>query len=362
MMASARFAPGLGMRRAAALVLVAAALAACGGRGDSATTASTPTQSGSAPASGDDAASGTGRPTVVATGIPFPTNLAFDSRGGLWVTSSSRGAQASDGIWYVARGARPRHVAKGLPGALGLTWVGNELYVSHVVSARSGRVTVLAGFSGSSFESRRVAIDDVRIGQHTMGSIVQGRDRRLFVRAGAVSDSGRPTGRVLSFAPGGHTAVVEANGLNSAIGLAFAGPRLVMTDAGRNDLGPFRPPEDVNAFDPSGPVVDFGFPACYGQGGQACAGTRGPLAKLPAHAASAGIAVAGDVAYVAENGSAFEQNPSGSDVVRVDLRTGRHSVLWRSPVKHDPLGAAIGPDGDLYVTLYASGKVVRFAL
>ena len=88
----------------------------------------------------------------------------------------------------------------------------------------------------------------------------------------------------------------------------------------------------------------------------------GPLTKLPAHAASAGIAVAGDVAYVAENGSAFEKNPTGSDVVRVDLNTGRHSVLWRSPVKHDPLGAAIGPDGDLYVTLYASGKVVRFDL
>ena len=72
--------------------------------------------------------------------------------------------------------------------------------------------------------------------------------------------------------------------------------------------------------------------------------------------------MAGDVAYVAENGSAFEKNPTGSDVVRVDLRTGRHSVFWRSPVKHDPLGAAIGPDGDLYATLYVSGKVVRFDL
>lgn len=131
-----------------------------------------------------------------------------------------------------------------------------------------------------------------------MGSIVPGPDGRLFVRAGAVS--GGPTGRVLSFAPGGHTPVVEATGLNSAIGLAFAGPRLLMTDAGRNDLGPFRPPEEVDAFGPSGPVVDFGFPACYGQGGRACVGTRGPLTKLPAHAASAGIAVAGDVAYVAE--------------------------------------------------------------
>ena len=107
-------------------------------------------------------------------------------------------------------------------------------------------------------------------------------------------------------------------------------------------------------------MIDFGYPACYGQGGRACAGKREPLASLPAHAASAGIAVAGDVAYVAQNGSAFEENPTGSDVVRVDVSTGRYTVFWRSPVKHDPLGAVIGPDGELYVTLYVSGKVVRF--
>ena len=265
-------------------------------------------------------------------------------------------------MWYVPRGGRPRHVAKDLAGALGLAWAGDRLYVSHVTSARSGRVTVLEGFTGSTFKRRSTAVDGIPVGENSMGSIVQGPDGRLFVKAGSVTAMGEPAGRVLSFAPGDHKPKVEATGLNSEYGLAFAGQRLVVTDTGRNDLGPFRPHEEVNAFDPSGPVVDFGFPECYGQGGRACAGTREPLASLPPHAASAGIAVAGEVAYVAQNGSAFEENPTGSDVVRVDLRTGRHSVLWRSPVKHDPLGAAIGPDGDLYVTLYVSGKVVRFDL
>jgi glucose/arabinose dehydrogenase len=352
-----------GLLRAAAVVLVALGAAACGGHGDAATTASSGKRSGSTSASGGaDATPAAGRPAVVAAGIPFPTDLTFDRRGGLWVTSSSRGAQTSDGVWYVPRGGRPRHVAKGLAGALGLTWAGNRLYVSHVVSARSGRVTMLTGFNGSGFRHRRIAIDHVPIGEHTMGSIVQGRDGRLFVRAGAGSDSGKPTGRILSFAPGGHTAAVEAVGLNGSIGLALAGGRLVMSDPGRNDLGPSRPPEEVDAFDPAGPVADFGFPACYGQGGEACAGARAPVAELPPHATPSGIAVAGDVAYVTENGSAFTQNPTGSDVVRVDLNTGRHTVMWRSPIKHDPLGAAIGPDGDLYLTLYASGKIVRFDL
>ena len=75
-----------------------------------------------------------------------------------------------------------------------------------------------------------------------------------------------------------------------------------------------------------------------------------------------GVAVKGDVAFVVENGSSFLQNPSGSDIQRVDLRTGQHTVFWRSPVKHDPVGAAIGPDGNLYITLFASGEIVRFTL
>jgi streptogramin lyase len=51
----------------------------------------------------------------------------------------------------------------------------------------------------------------------------------------------------------------------------------------------------------------------------------------------------------------------GSDVQRVNLRTRNRTRIWKSPVQHDPLGAAIGPDGDLYVTLFVSGEVVRFS-
>jgi glucose/arabinose dehydrogenase len=358
MIPSAHIALSDGLRRVSALAVVATAVAACGGGDGSATP--TPRTDGGSP-SAERAARATSAPTVVAD-VPFPTNLTFDNRGGLWVSSGSRGKSASDGIWYVPRGGRPRHVAGGLTAALGLTWAGNRLYVSHITSAKNGRVTVLSGFTGSAFTRRSIAIDGIHVGANTMGSIVHGPDGRLFVKAGAVSDNGGPAGRVLSFPPGGHSPVVEAKGLNSEYGLAFAGRRLLVTDTGRNDLGPFRPREELDAFDPAGGVVDFGYPACYGQGGPKCRGTREPVASFAPHAASTGIAVAGDVAYVAENGSAFVKNPTGNDVVRVDLRTGRHSVFWRSPVQHDPLGAAIGPDGDLYATLYVSGKVVRFAL
>lgn len=302
-----------------------------------------------------------GHPTVVARGIPFPTNMVFDHHGRIWVTSGAGGPRASDGVWYVPRHGRPRHVASGLTTALGLRWARGGLYVAHITTPSNGRVTVLSGFDGRRFRRRGVALDGLAVGRHTMDSIVRGPNGRLYVGVGSEQDNRGRAGRVMSFRPGGHVARLEATGLRNPYGLAFAGRRLVLTDNGRDDLGPSRPPEELDAFDPSGAVADFGFPGCYGQGGRACAGTRRPVARFPAHASADGLAIDGNRAYVAENGSTYLDKPTGSDVRRVELATGRSSILWRSPVPHDPLGLTIGPGGDLYVTLFVSGRVIRFA-
>src|SRR3954464_8232112 len=66
-------------------------------------------------------------PTVVASGIPFPTNLAFEEEGRLWGASGAGGPNASDGVWFVPRRGRPRHVARDLTTALGLRWAGGRL-------------------------------------------------------------------------------------------------------------------------------------------------------------------------------------------------------------------------------------------
>ena len=301
------------------------------------------------------------RPTVVARGIPLATNLTFDSRGRMWVTSGAGGANPSDGVWYVPARGRPRHVASSkLRTALGLAWARGSLYVGHITTPTNGRVTRFSGFTGRGFRRRAVALDGLRVGRHTVDSIVRGPDGRLYVGVGSLRDNSGRSGRVLSFAPLGRTPRTEAVGLRNPYGLAFDGRWLLVTDNGRDDLGPFRPAEELNRFDPSGPVAHFGFPRCWNQGGAACRGTRRPFVKLPAHASSDGLAVKGRFAYVAQNGSSFKANPTGSDVQRVDLRTGERRVIWRSPIKRDPLGAAIGPDGRLYVTLFLSGKIVRF--
>jgi len=296
-------------------------------------------------------------PTVVAKGIPFATNVAFDPAGGLWVTSGAGGANASDGVWYVPKGGRPHHVVRGLRTALGLRWAGGWLYVSSITSYSTGRVTAYSGFDGTRFAKHTVALNKLPVGLHDVDSIVQGADGRLYVGVGSTSDDHGRRGRVLSWRPGTHRTRLEATGLRNPYGLAFHGSQLLVTDNGQDFLGAKHPPEELNGFDPAGPVADFGFPRCA----PSCAGAQAPLVRFPAHASSDGLAVKGDTVHVAQNGSTVRTPAVGSDVQRVNLRTRRRTRIWKSPVQHDPLGAAIGPDGNLYVTLFVSGAVVRFS-
>jgi len=334
------------LRRAAALVAVVAcvALAGCGSNSAS-QTASQPAQ--------------TGHPVVVASGIPFAANLGFDTHGGLWVISITGGASSSNGVWYVPSGGHPRHVLSGLV-ATALSWVGNSLLVAEITGQDEGQVTAFEDFNGEGFSHHHVVLKGLPIGSHTIGSIVEGSDGRLFTGYGSLEDHTGPPGRVLSFTLSGGAPVLEATGLRTAFGLAFWGHVLLVSVNGPDELGSLSTPDELQAFEPGGSVVNFGFPKCYDQGGSACAGVPTPLATFPAHSSPEGVAVKGDIAFVANFGSSFGQG--GNNIVRVDLHTRQQSVFWSSPTKNQLVGLAIGPDGDLYATLLTSGEVVRFAL
>ena len=264
-----------------------------------------------------------------ASGIRNPSNLAFDSRGRLWATSAGVQTAPSDGVWMVPRrGARPRQVVRGLFSALGLTWHRGELYVSHVVPyatfapSHTGRVVAYSGFDGRRFRRQRVVIEGLPTGRHRVDSIVAGPGERLYLGVGSQADNLRSSqslsATVVSFRRGGGGLRVEARGLRNPYGLAVA-----------------------------------------------------PLARLAAHSAPGAIAVArrfgrwGPSAFVTRFGSTFDANPTGGDVVRVSLaRLGRRRT---APVerfatgfgRQEPLGAALGPDGSLYVSLWTSGRIVR---
>jgi glucose/arabinose dehydrogenase len=317
-------------------------------------------------------------------GIPNPSNLAFDGRGRLWATSAGVQAAAADGVWLVPRrGARARQVVSGLFSALGLTWHRRELYVSHIVphatfaSGHTGRVMAYSGFDGRRFARSRVVVDGLPVGRHRVDSIVAGPGGRLYLGIGSESDhepsSAELAGTVVSFRPGGGGLRVEARGLRNPYGLAVApgGRRLLVSEHGRDDLGLHDPPDELNLVEPRGRARWYGFPECWGQGGAPCRGAVAPLARLAPHSAPGAVVVArrfgrwGPSAFVTRFGSTFRANPTGGDVVRISLA---HLGRRRSaPVQRfatgfghqQPLGAALGPGGALYVSLWKSGRVVR---
>jgi len=322
------------------------------------------------------------RVQTVARGIPNPSNLVFDDRGGMWVTSAGYRAAASDGVWYVPRrGARPRQVIPRLFAALGLTWHRGRLYVAHVTPyatfarRHTGVVAAYSGFDGRRFRSRRVVVSGIPTGLHRLTSIVPGPGGRLYLGIGSRQDAragGGLSSTILSFGPNGGRRRVEARGLRNPYGLGFmpGTSDLFVSDNGRDDLGLRRPPEELNVFDVRARAPHFGFPRCWGRRGGACGGTRRALVELAPHSAAGAVAVTrrfgawGPTAFVTEYGSSFDANPTGGTLVRVALR--RERGVWRARAstvrrfgRHNPLGAAIGPRGALYVTLWKSDKVVR---
>ena len=318
---------------------------------------------------------------IVATGIPYASNVTFDAHGGMWVTSGAPFAQPGDGVWYVAHfGARPVHVIRGSLTALGLTWFRGRLYVASTLSKATGIVTRYSGFDGRRFAHRRVVIPAISIGRHALGTIAPGPKGRLYLGLGAEQDAlagGHATsGTVVSFKGDGSDLRIEAKGLRGPFGLAFVPgtASLLVTDNGRDDLGARRPPDELNLVrDVTRAAPDFGFPECYDQGGPACSGAAAPLARLPAHAGVGGVAVSPDwgghglTAFVAENGSIVPDVDSGHELRRIELRRrpgggydASASVFATGFAEQDPLGVAIGPGGALYVTLWATGAVVRF--
>lgn len=323
------------------------------------------------------------RVTTAASGVGRPTNIAFDRRGGLWTTSGGYAPARSDGAWFTARrGAPPVHAIADVRAALGLTWFRGELFVTHIARAGGrtvGRITAYSNFDGRRFRRSRTVLDGLPTGLHQIDSVVAGPAGRLYVGIGAVAEARRGpnplSASVVSFLPSGRGVRVEARGLRNPYGLAFVPgtSHVLVSDNGRDLLGQDVPPDELNLVDVARPPRDYGFPGCWEQGGRACRGTAGALARLAPHSAAGGVALAprlgrfGRSAFVAENGSTIRRRLSGNIVVRVALRRAGGSYratvhpFARGFAHNDPVGIAIGPDGAVYVTLHNSGQVVRIA-
>jgi glucose/arabinose dehydrogenase len=236
--------------------------------------------------------------TVYARGLALASAFAFDARGRLWVATSGADTHGTDGVYVVAgAGTPPRKVITHLHGPLGLLWYRGALYVSSI-----GRVDAFSGLHGMRFTKRRTVLRGPVAGGEN-NNLVLAPDGRILMGVTASCDHCTPgskwSGSIVSFRPDGTGLRLYASRIRAAFGLTFypGTNDLLATMNQRDDLGT-KTPGDWLALVRQG--EDWGFPACYGQGGAVCTGVPKPLAVLDPHAAAGGVAVVGTSALVAE--------------------------------------------------------------
>lgn len=297
--------------------------------------------------------------TVVASGLPNVSGLAEDLQGRLWVVTAAFNDVGTDGLYVVtSAGVEPVKVIGDLHTPMGLLWIGERLYVS---SAEG--VLAFDGFDGAHFANEQtIATFD---GAGIFGGLVLGGDGRIRVGISAPCDGCEPATKwaaaVVSFLPDGTGAEVETSGIRAPVGLAYipGTNSLLMTMNQRDDLGDATP-GDYLAVAEKG--EDWGFPGCYGQGGDACDGVPEPVAELDKHAAVSGVAVttraAGPAAYLAEWAT--------GKVLVIPLTDG--SGDWRGKAStfltglRSPVAVIASGNSSLLVGDWASGKVYRIDL
>lgn len=283
--------------------------------------------------------------TVYARGVPQMSAFAFDARGRLWIARSGSSEHANDGVYLVARaGATPVKVVSRIRGPLGLVWVRGSLYVGSLDG-----VERFSGFSGRTF-ARRTTILEGPVRGAENNNLVLAPDGRLVMAVSAPCDhcatSPRYSAAIVSFALDGSDLRVVASGIRAAYGLAYSGGTLFASLNQRDDLGSKTPGDWVAVVEEG---QDWGFPACYGQGGRACEGVPSPLGVLHPHAAAGGLAVRGGDVLVAE--WAF------GTVMRVPVGGGE-TTPYLTGLTH-PLPVAVAPDGALLVGDWETGIVYR---
>jgi glucose/arabinose dehydrogenase len=301
--------------------------------------------------------------TVYATGLALMSAFAFDSQGRLWIATSGATTHKTDGVYVVAHaGARPVRIDARFRGPLGLLWIGPRLYVSSL-----GRVEVLRGLDGTRVRSRKTIL----IGPPGSGEnndIVKTPAGRIVMGVSASCDHCAPgskwSGAIVEFRADGSDLRLFARRIRAPYGLAFypGTDHLLATMNQRDDLGA-RTPGDWLALVRRG--ESWGFPECYGQGGDACNGVPAPLAVLGKHAAAGGVAVVTSQLGTALGPSALVAEWALGKVLRVPLaangtRAAGKAVTFLTGLKN-PLPVAVAADGAVLVGDWTSGTIYRIA-
>ena len=215
--------------------------------------------------------------TVFARGLANAATLTLDPSGRLWVSTASYDDSGTDAVYLIPRAGAKVKVLRSLHTPLGLLWYRGELYV-----ASKERVEAYAGFDGASFRSRRTVVTFPE-GVGEVNGLALGSDGRMLLGISSPCDACAPkladSAAVVSFRPAGGGLEVFASHIRAAISLAFypGTDDLFATMNQQDGLGD-RTPGDWLGLVRAG--QNWKFPACYGQGGAACAGAPSPVAEL----------------------------------------------------------------------------------
>lgn len=325
------------------------------------------------------------RLSVYASGLQGVRMMALSPEGDLTVSQPRSGRilllpdRNKDG-----KADRTLVFAKDLDRPHGLAWRDGDLYV-----AETGAVQRLVDRDGDGMaEIKQLVTDDLPPGGgHWTRTLGFGPDGNMYVSVGSTCnvcvETDRRRAAILRFKPDGSDMTLYARGLRNAVGFAWHPEtrELWATDNGRDWLGNDAPPDELNRITFG---AHYGWPYCYGdrkpdpsfKEEDFCARTVPMALGFQAHSAPLGMtfytgklfpAEYRNDAFVAFHGSWNRKPPTGYKVVRVrfkdgkptsyeDFATGwlRHGTDWGRPVD-----VLVAPDGALFVTDDAGGRIYR---
>ncbi len=303
------------------------------------------------------------RATVYAKGLPDVATFAYDPEGGLWAAAAGLSNHRYDGVYLISKpGARPRRVISGLDDPLGLLWYDGRLYVSSVE-----RVSVYSHFNGRSFTRHETLIrGPVKGGENN--DLVLGPDGRLLMGITATCDhclsKSKYSGSIVSFRSDGSNLGLYAARIRAPVGLAFdpGSSDLFVTMNQRDDLGE-RTTGDALAI--VSPGTNWKFPACYAQGGPACAGVPRPIALLDKHAAVGSVAILTGQLGRANSSTALVAEWQSAKVQRVALTKAGGGYTgsvgpWLTGLPH-PLALIVTRTHSVLVGDWGTGTIYRIA-
>ena len=230
--------------------------------------------------------------TVVARGIPTPTEFA-SLAGKLFVSGygNEKSSKVTGGV-YLIRGGKATRVPGSPPHVYGLAAGKDALYLS-----TSQALLAWSGWNGTRFRSSRVI--KTPDGYGTFRGLTVGPDGLIYVGANTDPPPPKPNASdsFVSVDPATGATSILAIGIRQPWQSVFVPGRALplVADLNQDDLGPHRPPDYLLAITRG---ANYGFPTCPASP-RSCANYTQPLVQFPAHSSPMGIGYLNGKLYIA---------------------------------------------------------------